>query len=284
MFVVAVVVGGPLTSNLSATGFEDPSAEFVARNQLEAATGTNPGPGVVALVQPGSDVRSGPGRAAVEKAAATIAADPQVSRVVTAYNGGGSALISTSGDASYVAAFFTPISDDKAQDAAVRIRDAVKNQPDVTVGGVAMVGQEAGTIIGQDLARAEMLAFPIIFLLSLWVFRGVIAALLPSLMGALVIFGAFLAIGLTNELTGLSVYALNLAIGLSLGLAIDYSLLITSRYREEMASAGPGRRALTRTLQTAGKSVLFSAITVAAALPDDGMFPQRFLFPWASPG
>jgi uncharacterized membrane protein YdfJ with MMPL/SSD domain len=279
IFAVAVVVGGPLTSNLSATGFEDPSAEFVAaRDQLEAATGSNPGPGVVALVEPGTDVRSGAGRAAVERAAATIAADPDVASVVTAYNGGGAALISTNGEASYVAAFFTPISDDEAQDAAVRIRDSLEDQPQVTVGGVAMVGEEAGTIIGEDLARAEMLAFPIIFLLSLWVFRGVIAALLPSVMGALVIFGSFLAIGLTNEVTGLSVYALNLAIGLSLGLAIDYSLLIVSRYREEMAKSGPGRDALTRTLQTAGKSVLFSAITVAAALAGLMVFPQRFLF------
>ena len=279
VFAVAVVVGGSLTSNLSATGFEDPSAEFVAaRDQLEAATGSNPGPGVVALVQPGTDVRTGAGRAAVDKAAATIAADPDVSKVITAYNGGGTALVSTDGTSSYVAVFFDPINDDQAQNAAVRIRDSLKDQPDVTVGGVAMVGEEAGTIIGEDLARAEMLAFPIIFLLSLWVFRGVIAALLPSLMGALVIFGAFLAIGLTNEVTGLSVYALNLAIGLSLGLAIDYSLLITSRYREEMASRGPGREALTRTLQTAGKSVLFSAITVAAALAGLMVFPQRFLF------
>lgn len=279
IFLLAVVVGGPLTSNLSATGFEDPSAEFVAaRDQLEAATGSNPGPGVVALVQPGSDVRAGAGRAAVEKAAATIAADGDVANVVTAYNGGGDALISTNGDASYIAVFFKPISDDQAQDAAVRIRDAVEDQPDVTIGGVAMVGEEAGTIIGEDLARAEMLAFPIIFLLSLWVFRGLIAALLPSLMGALVIFGSFLAIGLTNEATGLSVYALNLAIGLSLGLAIDYSLLITSRYREEIAARGPGREALTRTLQTAGKSVAFSAVTVAAALAGLMVFPQRFLF------
>ena len=117
-----------------------------------------------------------------------------------------------------------------------------------------------------------------IFLLSLWVFRGVIAALLPSLMGGVVIFGSFLAIGLINEAMALSIYALNLAIGLSLGLAIDYSLLIISRYREEMAKHGPGREAISRTLRTAGKSVLFSAITVAAALAGLMVFPQRFLF------
>ena len=148
----------------------------------------------------------------------------------------------------------------------------------MTVGGVAMVGEEVGTIIGEDLARAEMLAFPIIFLLSLWVFRGVIAALLPSLMGALVIFGSFLAIGLTNEVTGLSVYALNLAIGLSLGLAIDYSLLITRATGRRWPGADRANGPCTRTLQTAGKSVLFSAITVAAALAGLMVFPQRFLF------
>ena len=140
------------------------------------------------------------------------------------------------------------------------------------------MGEQVGSIIGEDLARAEMLAFPIIFLLSLWVFRGFVAALLPSLMGGVVIFGSFLAIGLVNEGLTLSVYALNLAIGLSLGLAIDYSLLIISRYREEIAARGPGREALARTLQTAGRSVLFSAVTVAAALAGLMVFPQRFLF------
>ena len=276
---VAVVVGGPLTGNLSSTGFEDPGSEWVkARQSLEKASGANPGPGVIALVQPGTDVRTGAGRAAVEKAAATIAAAPEVAHVVTAFTGGGDALISKDGKASYIAAFFTPIPDDAAQDVAVRLRDDLAGQPEVSLGGAAVVGEEVGTIIGEDLAKAELLAFPLIFLLSLWVFRGVIAALLPSLMGALVIFGAFLSIGLFNEVMTLSVYALNLAIGLSLGLAIDYSLLIVSRYREEMATSGPGAVALTRTLQTAGRSVLFSAVTVAAALAGLMVFPQRFLF------
>ena len=161
---------------------------------------------------------------------------------MTAFNGGGDALISNDGTQSYMAVFLKPISDDAAEDAAVRIRDSLEGQPDVTLGGAVVVGEEVGDIIGEDLAKAEMLAFPLIFLLSLWVFRGVVAALLPSLMGGLVIFGSFLAIGLFNEAMTLSIYALNLAIGLSLGLAIDYSLLIISRYREEMATAGPGAR------------------------------------------
>jgi RND superfamily putative drug exporter len=275
---VAVMVGGPLTGNLSSAGFEDPSAEFVAaRDTIRHASGVNPNPGVVALVSPGSDVRAGDGRQAVETAAATIREDPDVGRVVTAFDGGGPAMISTDGTQSYIAVFMKPISDDAAGDAAKRIRESLESQP-VKVGGADAVGDEVGTIIGKDLATAEMFAFPIIFLLSLWVFRGLVAALLPSLMGGVVIFGSFLAIGLVNEGMTLSVYALNLAIGLSLGLAIDYSLLIISRYREELARRGPGRDALAATLRTAGKSVLFSAVTVAAALAGLMVFPQRFLF------
>ena len=275
---VAVLIGGPLTGNLSSAGFEDPSAEFVAaRDTIRHASGVNPNPGVIALVSPGSDVRTGEGRQAVETAAATIRKDPDVGQVVTAFDGGGATLISTDGTQSYIAVFMKPISDDAAGDAAKRIRESLESQP-VKVGGADAVGDEVGTIIGEDLAKAESFAFPIIFLLSLWVFRGVIAALLPSLMGGLVIFGSFLAIGLTNEAMTLSVYALNLAIGLSLGLAIDYSLLIISRYREEIAARGPGRDALAATLRTAGKSVLFSAVTVAAALAGLMVFPQRFLF------
>ncbi len=277
---VSVMVGGPLTGNLTSAGFEDPDAEWVAaRDRLEAATGVNPNPGIIALVQPGTDIASGEGRAAVERAAETIAADPDVARVVSVLDAGpgAAALVSEDGTATYMAAFLKPVSDDAAEDAAVRIRAALEGQP-VALGGAVVVGEQVGTIIGEDLARAEMLAFPLIFLLSLWVFRGVVAALLPSLMGAVVIFGSFLTIGLTNELTTLSVYALNLAIGLSLGLAIDYSLLIISRYREEIAAHGAGREAMARTLRTAGKSVLFSAITVAAALAGLMIFPQKFLF------
>jgi uncharacterized membrane protein YdfJ with MMPL/SSD domain len=276
---VSVVIGGPLTQDLTAGGFEDEGTQFVqARERLEEATGANPGPGLLALVEPGTDVRAGDGREKVEAVAATIAEDPDVARVVTAYDGGGPTLISGDGDASYVVAFFRPIGDDAVEDAAGRIDDALAGDPQVRLGGPAMVADQAGSIISEDLAKAELIAFPIIFLLSLWVFRGVVAALLPSLMGGVVIFGGFLAVGLLNQATTLSVYALNLVIGLSLGLAIDYSLLIVSRYREELAASGPGREAMTRTLRTAGRSVLFSAITVAAALAGLMVFPQRFLF------
>ena len=81
-----------------------------------------------------------------------------------------------------------------------------------------------------------------------------------------------------SELTDVSIFALNLVTGLGLGLAIDYSLFIVSRYREEIAAHGPGLDAMRRTLATAGRTVLFSSLTVAGALASLLVFPQRFLY------
>lgn len=129
-----------------------------------------------------------------------------------------------------------------------------------------------------DLARAELLAFPILFLLSLWLFRGLVAAALPPLLGGVAIVGALLGLRAASQFTDLSIFALNLVTGMGLGLAIDYSLFIISRYREELTRVGPGAEAIRRTLATAGRTVAFSALTVIAALASLLVFPQRFLY------
>ena len=156
--------------------------------------------------------------------------------------------------------------------------------PGVLVGGGAVAGPVVGDQVSEGLAKAEMLAFPLLFLLTLFVFRGAIAALLPLFVGLLTIMTTFLGLRLFNEATSLSIFALNLAIGLGLGLAIDYSLFVLSRYREEMERDGPGRAALTRTLRTAGRTVVFSSLTVAAAMLSLLVFPQRFLYSMAISG
>jgi RND superfamily putative drug exporter len=275
---LAVAAGGGLTDGLTSGGFQDPGSEtLAAQRRIASAAGVRPGAGIIALVRPGAPVASPVGRTAVERVAARIARDPAVGLVTTAFTGGGRALVSFDGTATYVVASFRDISDDAAEDAAARLEAAFAGDPAVTLGGGAVAGNQVGDIVRGDLARAELLAFPLLLLLSLWVFRGVVAALLPPLMGAVVIAGAMLGLGLANRALAISVYALNLVIGLSLGLAIDYSLLVVSRYREEIAARGPGVEALRRTLATAGRSVLFSAVTVAAALAGLMVFPQRFL-------
>jgi RND superfamily putative drug exporter len=148
----------------------------------------------------------------------------------------------------------------------------------VKVGGPAVAFREVNKQVESDLQRAEMFAFPLLFVLSLIFFRSVVAALLPLLIGGLAIVGTFLMLRLVSELTSVSIFALNLVTGLGLGLAIDYSLFIVSRYREELARSGPGPEAMRRTLQTAGRTVVFSSLTVAGAIASLVVFPQRFLY------
>ena len=283
LFAVSLVLGGRLTGALSVAGFEDPGSEAIRSGErLEEATGAAPGVSLVALIDmPDGVAATDPaGRRRVLQVAGEIAGDPDVAKggVLTPYARGGEGLVATDGGSAYVAVSFRAIDDDAAADAAERIADRLEALPYVRLGGAAVANDQISTTIGEDIARAEMLAFPLILLLSLWIFRGVVAALLPAIMGAIVIMASTLGLGLLAQATTISIFAQNLVFGLSLGLAIDYSLLIVSRYREELGAHGPGREALRRTLATAGRSVLFSAVTVAAALAGLMVFPQRFLF------
>src|ERR671919_219637 len=143
---------------------------------------------------------------------------------------------------------------------------------------VAVAQQQVNEKVESDLQRAELIAFPILFLLSLLFFRSLVAAALPLLIGGLAIVSTLLLLTVASQLTSVSIFALNLVTGLGLGLAIDYSLFVVSRYREEVAKSGPGLEAMGRTMNTAGRTVLFSSLTVAAALASLMVFPQRFLY------
>jgi uncharacterized membrane protein YdfJ with MMPL/SSD domain len=148
---------------------------------------------------------------------------------------------------------------------------------DTAMGGTALATRQVNERIQRDLTRAEKIAFPLLFLLALWVFRSVVAALLPLVTGALTILGGLLVLRLLDVLTPVSTYALNIVTGTGLGLGIDYSLLLVSRYREELARLGPGPAAVRETLATAGRTVAFSAVTVAAAIATLVVFPLGFL-------
>ncbi len=148
----------------------------------------------------------------------------------------------------------------------------------VRLGGNDVAFNEINKRTSSDLARAEMFALPILLLLSFWVFRGLIAAALPLLVGGFAIVITFLALRLIDQFAGLSVFAVNLVTGIGLGLGIDYSLFILSRYREELARGLDTHAAIRRTLQTAGRTVLFGSLTVAGALASMLVFPLRFLY------
>src|ERR671915_344794 len=163
-------------------------------------------------------------------------------------------------------------------DAGERLIERFEGEPGVTLGGFAVASPQVNEQVTEDLARAELLAFPLLFLLSFLFFRSVVAALLPLLVGGMAIVLTMFGLRIGSEFGSISVFALNVTTGLGLGLAIDYSLFMVSRYREELAKVGPGAEAIRRTLATAGRTVLFSSLTVAAAMGSLLLFPQRFLY------
>ena len=145
------------------------------------------------------------------------------------------------------------------------------------VGGAAVASEQVRTQSEHDLFRAELIAFPLLLLLGIWIFRSLVAALLPVAAGILSIATTLAVLRVANEVQPVSVFALNLVTGAGLGLAIDYSLLLVSRYREELELGGAGLEALRATLDTAGRTVAFSAVTVAAAFASLLVFPLGFL-------
>ena len=261
---VAIAFGAPVAGLLSSDDeVEDPGSESqLASDRLDALTGTDRSPGVVVLVR---------GERPRDRVPELEAEVRRESRVASIQRG----PLSRDGRATYLAVVLK--SGDDGDDVSQRIEERLEDREGVSVGGPRLAGPTIGDQVEEDLARAELLAFPILFLLSLWVFRGFVAALLPLFVGVLTIFGTFLALRLANEVVVISVFALNLAIGIGLGLAIDYSLFVVSRYREELGRASPDE-ALRRTLATAGRTVIFSALTVAVSLLALTVFPQRFLY------
>jgi putative drug exporter of the RND superfamily len=259
-FVVAGALGAGVADRLDPYGADDPDTESViADDRLQDAGYRDIG--VVVLAERGAGVGA---------LAAKLRRDPDVARVA---RGG----VSRDGRLTYLAASLRPTDDDARQDAAERIADELAG-PGVQVGGPAVAQREVNEQVEHDLRTAELYAFPLLFILSLLFFRSLVAALLPLLVGGLAIVGTFLMLRVASELTSVSIFALNLVTGLGLGLAIDYSLFMISRYREEIARSGPGPEAMRRTLATAGRTVLFSSLTVAGAIASLAVFPQRFLY------
>jgi putative drug exporter of the RND superfamily len=274
---VAAVFGLGVAKRLSPYGDTDPSTQSVqATDRYEAATGRQIDPGVVAIVSAG-DVRSAHARRRVRQVEAQLRTSRDIAAVSSYYDSHDPATVSRDGGSTYVVAYFRPTSDSRIQADAKLLQRKFAGERDVELGGAAIADAEVNTQVGKDLARAELFAFPFIFLLSLLFFRSLVASLLPPLLGGLAILVTFFALRVVSSFTDMSVFALNGVTGLGLGLAIDYSLFMVSRYREEAAVDGFEVGALRRTLATSGRTILFSSLTVAAALASLSVFPQLFL-------
>src|SRR5437588_7288258 len=275
---VAGAFGFGVSKHLWPYGAKDPATQSVrATNRFQAAAGRQIDAGVVALVKAG-DVHAAAAKQRVQQVTAELRRQPDIAIVQSFYSTGNAAMVSRDGRSTYVVAYFKPLSDKALKDVAQQIENRFAGQRDVKLGGLAVANAEVNTEVGHDLEHAELLAFPLILLLSLLFFRSLVAALLPPLLGGLAIVVTFFALRVVSGFADLSVVALNFVTGMGLGLAIDYSLLMVSRYREEAAKSGFGPEALTRTMHTAGRTILFSSLTIAAAVASLAIFPQRFLY------
>jgi uncharacterized membrane protein YdfJ with MMPL/SSD domain len=273
--LVAGFFGGPVFGLLDSSGdFDDPSSEApLASRDIARATKHSAAPDLVALVRLGAPADSAAGQRKLDRVEAALKVPGM--QLIRYERGGDRSLVSKDGRSTYVAASFP----ENGGGVLDTVRPRLERIPGVTIGGNDIARDQVGDQVSEDIARAELLAFPILFLLSLFVFRSVVAALLPLAVGGATIMLSFLAMRFVNgAIEPMSIYALNLITGLGLGLAIDYSLFVVSRFREELERGLDTGAALRATMTTAGRTVLFSSITVAAALASLLVFPLRFLY------
>jgi RND superfamily putative drug exporter len=288
--LLSLAVSNGLPDRLAAQGFANEGSQ--SQQALEAiadATGFDPTENLVAIVTApdGKQVESAVGRTKVDAVAEKLAAIDGIVRVETPVGEQATpetttGKISNDGRSAIVIARAKQHSADNG--VAAEAIEVFEGDPDVKLGGSLVSQHYVTATVSEDLQRSELIAFPLLFLISLFVFRSLFAAALPLLIGAITIPLTMMMVSFYNEVTSLSIFALNLTTGLGLGLAIDYALLTITRYREELALGADTDTALRTTMHTAGRTIAFSATTVAGAILVLSIFPLKFLYSMALAG
>ncbi|MGH9227259.1 MAG: MMPL family transporter [Acidimicrobiales bacterium] len=295
VFAVAGALGGGVADHLTSGGFEDPSSESERADEALAERFDTGVPNLLLLVTARDGDVDDPAVAAAGQAlTGELAAEAGVDDVISYWSEGNAPpLRNDDGSRALVVARIEG-NDDQVEDRVTELAPRYEHLAgvggvdsgaiDVELGGFAEVFHEVGDTIEEDLVRAETIAIPITLVLLILVFGSLVAASLPLVIGVMSIVGTFFVLRVLATLTDVSVYALNLTTALGLGLAIDYSLFVVSRYREELRAGHAPRVAATRTVRTAGRTVAFSALTVAASLLAMLVFPFAFLRSFAYAG
>src|SRR5918994_1994077 len=278
--VAAAAIGAGAFGVLEAGGFEDPGAESSrATDALDEVFDTGD-PNVVLLVRsPSGTVDDAAAARAGADLTDRLAQIPDVADVASYWTMGRPAeLRNEAGDEGMGLGRITT-ENDEANETVADIRDQLggaQDGVDVAVGGPAAVNEQLNRSVESSLARAEMIAVPLTLLLLVFVFRSVVGAALPLMVGAMAITGTLLALFVLGSLTDVSIFSINLT--------TDYSLFIVSRFREEMGQGVAPHAAVVRSVETAGRTVVISALTVAVALSALVVFPMYFLRSFAYAG
>ncbi|WP_018598898.1 MMPL family transporter [Mycobacterium sp. 155] len=289
VMVGAGIFGIPVAKSLSAGGFQDPGSESAQAAKLLSDKFNRGDMQLVISVTADQGVRSPVATAAATDIVKQLQASPEVTQVSSAWTSpppAAAALISKDGRTGLIVAGIGG-GESGAQKYAKELTDRLvydRNGVTVRAGGEAMTYVQINGQSEKDLLMMESIAIPLSFLVLVWVFGGLLAAALPLAVGGFAILGSLAVLRGFTMITDVSIFALNLTVAMGLALAIDYTLLIISRYRDELADGVAPEQALVRTMVTAGRTVLFSAMTVALSMIAMVLFPMYFLKSFAYAG
>ncbi|MBI3692675.1 MAG: MMPL family transporter, partial [Mycolicibacterium aromaticivorans] len=293
VMIAAGLFGASAAGNLKAGGFVDPDAESAQATRILTDTFGQGDMQLVFTVTDPQNAQSAAARAVGTAIADRASKDPSVTAVASPWTAPAAvsgSLISTDGRSGLVVVGLRG-GEDAAPGHAQRLADAVEAsldgkypEIDVIAGGSAMVFSQINSQTQRDVVIMESIAIPLTFVVLIWVFRGVWAALLPISVGTFSIVGSLALLRVIASITDVSVFALSLSAALGLALAVDYTLLILSRYRDEIGAGAEPDAALLATMATAGRTVLFSSLTVAMSMAALAVFPLYFLKSFAYAG
>ncbi|MFM1954479.1 MAG: hypothetical protein RL118_670 [Actinomycetota bacterium] len=279
LIALSSIWGFQAFAGLKGGGYDDPNSESAKVSQILEAEFDVKSADLVGIIDFGSPADDTSNQLLTKRFMEELSGTDGVEKVESYYDlGQPASLKSNDGKAVY---FFGYLSEDQSQSkTAGRIADAYADGFEgatVYVAGFAAVTGELNHSIETDIITAESIAVPITIVLLLFVFGSLVAAGLPLLVGGLAIVGSFFAVWVATQVTETSIFSVNLITGLGLGLGIDYALLMVNRYREERKRGRDIREAVATTVETAGRTVLFSGLTVALVLLAMYFFPQYFL-------
>ncbi len=289
VMVAAGIFGIPVAKSLSTGGFQDPTSESARAAQLLTDKFGQGDMQLLIVVSTPDGFDSAAARAVGTQIADQLHRSPHVASVTSAWTApppDAAELVSKDGRSGLVVAGISG-GENNAQNYASSLSDQLahdRNGVTVRSGGVAMVNAQITEQAQRDVLVMEAIAIPLSFIVLVWVFGGLLAAALPVAIGGVAILGSLAVLRLITVAAHVSIFALNLSTALGLALAIDYTLLIVSRFRDEMAGGASREDALVRTMVTAGRTVLFSATTVALSMAAMILFPMYFLKSFAYAG
>ncbi|SCG57980.1 MMPL family transporter [Micromonospora halophytica] len=279
LMTVGATWGAGVFGELTGGGFDDPASESSRAAERVTAELGRQGADVIVLWSSDTATVDQPAfRDPVAGTVATLRQRSEAASVTTWYDTSAPALVATDRKATYAVVKLAGADEDARIAQYERLRPAL-DAPGLRteIGGTVAFQYEANTRTTEDITRAELLSMPVLLVLLVLIFGGLVAATTPLVIGGLAVLGAFVAVRLLNLVTDVSIFAINVITLIGLGLAVDYALFVVSRFREELAAGRSTAEAVRRTMLTAGRTVLVSGITVALAMASLLIFPQAFL-------